>query len=145
MNEEEFIEICRDSKTMAEAARRLGMPFTTFSRKAKALGVYKTNQSGRGCPKKAKSPLTVDRLNNGEFPNYQSYKLKNWLLKNNLKENKCEICGISEWNGKQLNCQLHHKYGNPHNNCLENLMIICPNCHSQTENFTAKNKRRKTK
>ena len=65
----------------------------------------------------------------------QTVKLKDRLIKEGLKENKCEICGISEWQGKKLVCQLHHKDGNNKNNNLENLQMLCPNCHSQTENF----------
>lgn len=64
-----------------------------------------------------------------------SAKLKEKLIAEGLKENRCEICGISEWQGKPITCQLHHKDGNNQNNCLENLQILCPNCHSQTENY----------
>lgn len=84
----------------------------------------------------------INQLNNGELPNIQTFKLKNWLIKHGIKENKCEICGCSEWNGKPIICQLHHKDGNKHNNALDNLQMLCPNCHSQTETFTAKNYRR---
>lgn len=139
ITDEEFIKICLESKTMAEACRKLNLPGTTFKRRAISLNVYKPNQGSKGCKKKARSKITIDDLNNDKFSNYQTFKLKQWLLKNNLKENKCEICGISEWNNKPLNCQLHHIDGNKHNNKLENLQILCPNCHSQTETFTAKN------
>ena len=44
----------------------------------------------------------------------------------------------SEWQGKQINCELHHKDGNKFNHSLKNLIILCPNCHSQTENFRFK-------
>lgn len=43
------------------------------------------------------------------------------LLEENLKENKCECCGISEWNGKDITCQLHHIDGDETNNELSNL------------------------
>lgn len=62
-------------------------------------------------------------------------KLKLKLLKEGLKENKCECCGITEWNGKPLVMQLHHIDGNNSNNSLDNLQMLCPNCHSQTENY----------
>ncbi len=54
-------------------------------------------------------------------------------------EYKCECCGISEWNNKPITLQLHHKDGNHSNNEDENLCLLCPNCHSQTENFCGKN------
>lgn len=65
----------------------------------------------------------------------QTAKLKNKLLKLKIKENKCECCGITEWNRKPLVMQLHHINGNHLDNKLENLQMLCPNCHSQTENY----------
>ena len=60
-------------------------------------------------------------------------------IKKYLKEsygNKCSECGISnEWNGKLLSLQLDHIDGNSDNNLLDNLRLLCPNCHSQTETY----------
>ena len=66
---------------------------------------------------------------------YNRTKLKTRLVKEGLKEYKCECCGISEWNGKPLTLQLHHINGIHNDNRLSNLQLLCPNCHSQTENF----------
>lgn len=62
--------------------------------------------------------------------------VKNLFIQNH--EYKCECCGISEWNGKPITLQLHHKDGNHNNNEEENLSLLCPNCHSQTESFCGK-------
>lgn len=48
---------------------------------------------------------------------------------------QCECCGIKNWNNKALTFQLHHKDGNDKNNKLDNLILLCPNCHSQTDNY----------
>lgn len=64
-----------------------------------------------------------------------SSKTKEVVLNHGLKENKCEICGCADWNGKPITLQLHHKNGNPCDDRLENLQILCPNCHSQTYSF----------
>ena len=74
-----------------------------------------------------------------------SGKLRIKLLTEGLKENKCEICGITKWLGKPIVCQLHHIDGNNQNNNLENLQILCPNCHSQTENYCGSANVNKTK
>ena len=68
-------------------------------------------------------------------------KLKKKLYKNALKDKVCEMCGIRDWYGRELVFELHHIDGNMNNNSLDNLMILCPNCHSQTDNF--RNKSRK--
>lgn len=53
---------------------------------------------------------------------------------------KCSVCGIFEWNNKQIVLELEHKDGNSDNNKIENLCLICPNCHSQTNTYKARNK-----
>lgn len=51
---------------------------------------------------------------------------------------KCEECGITEWNGKELVFHIHHLDGNHSNHARENLRLLCPNCHSQTETYANK-------
>lgn len=68
-----------------------------------------------------------------------SNTLKNKLFSSGLKKYKCEDCGCNKWNDKQISLQLHHINGNDTDNRLENLQILCPNCHSQTDTFTARN------
>ena len=60
------------------------------------------------------------------------------LYKSGWKEYKCEICGISEWQGKELSLQLDHINGINNDNRIENLRLLCPNCHSQTETFSGR-------
>lgn len=55
------------------------------------------------------------------------------LIKDGIKEDKCELCGITYWQGKHLPLELHHKDRNHFNNNLDNLQILCPNCHSIQE------------
>lgn len=70
-----------------------------------------------------------------------SHRLKGRLLAEGLKEHKCECCGITEWNGQPAPIELDHINGNHHDNRLENLRILCPNCHAQTETYRGKNKK----
>lgn len=65
------------------------------------------------------------------------------IIKKHLLEergNKCEGCGITEWNGQPIVLQLHHIDGNFKNNIPKNIKLLCPNCHSQTDTFTGRNK-----
>lgn len=70
-----------------------------------------------------------------------SYKLKNKLLKEGLKEQKCECCGLVEWFGQPIKLELHHLNGDNTDNRLENLQLLCPNCHSYTDNYGGKNQK----
>lgn len=83
--------------------------------------------------------LTLDEILIENRP-YKSQSLKKRLIEEGIKEDKCERCGISEWQGEKLTLQLHHINGNHNDNRLENLQILCPNCHSLTDNFVNKRK-----
>ena len=87
----------------------------------------------------AKVTIPIEDIFNGKAPNYQTSKLLKRLVKEGYKEMKCEICGITEWMGNPISLQLHHKDGKRTNNQLDNLQILCPNCHSQTDTYAGKN------
>lgn len=146
MEDSKFIEVCEKSLSMSKAAAELGLHFNTFKRKALSLGCYNPNQSGKGISKPnigAQYPLS-DILE-GKHPQYQTYKLKNRLIKEGIKENKCENtqCNVGDsWNGIPIRNELDHIDGDRTNHKLENLRILCPNCHSQTNTFRAKNIKR---
>lgn len=71
-------------------------------------------------------------------------RLKRKLLAAGLLENKCAACGqLPEWQGQPLVLQLEHKNGCSTDNRLENLELLCPNCHSQTATYAGRNATRK--
>jgi hypothetical protein len=70
-----------------------------------------------------------------------SYHLKNRLLAAGLKVNRCEICGVARWLERPLAMALHHVNGDNTDNRIENLQLLCPHCHSQTESFSGRNKK----
>jgi hypothetical protein len=71
--------------------------------------------------------------------------LKRRLLKEGLKENRCETCGIERWLGQPLNVQLHHKNRDGSDHRLQNIVFLCPNCHSQTDTYGGRNGHRRSK
>ena len=68
--------------------------------------------------------------------------LKARLLREGLKQCRCEVCGLSEWRGQPLSMELHHVNGDGRDNRLENLRFLCGNCHSQTPNWGGRNRNR---
>jgi 5-methylcytosine-specific restriction endonuclease McrA len=61
-----------------------------------------------------------------------------------LKHECCEQCGLTDWRNRPLSLELHHVNGDGRDNRLENLMLLCPNCHSQTDTWGARNKGRRS-
>lgn len=90
------------------------------------------------------TPLEDILVENSSYTNTKCLKEK--LLKKKLLTNNCYECGIgSEWNGKPLSLQLDHKNGINNDNRLENLRLLCPNCHSQTPTFCGRHRKVITK
>ncbi len=72
-----------------------------------------------------------------------SHILLQKLIRDGIKEYRCECCGATEWLGSRDNLvlELHHKDSNHYNNKLENLQVLCPNCHAIQTRLHNKNKR----
>lgn len=97
---------------------------------------YNGNQGAKGQKKDPKRKTAWEYL---ESTCIKSNTLKNKLIEDGIKEHKCEECKKKNWNGKSIPLELHHVDGNRHNNSIENLQILCPNCHAQTPNYSGRN------
>lgn len=152
-SKEKVEEIIKECKTIADFCRKVGWQprgdnYKVFHRYVRDYGLNTSHFTG--CKtninnilnKHNDKPLS-DILVNPSY--YRNRELKKRLVKEGIKEYKCEICGISNWNDKELVLQLHHIDGNNVNNELDNLIFICPNCHSQTKTFSGRKNLKKKK
>lgn len=138
MNKDEQIidAVSKHPLSMADAAKHCELSFGTFKYRATKLGLYNPNQGGKGrkSPNKGKAYNLADILNGTIEYKAPSSLLKQRLLDEGYKEDVCEECGQRNiWNNKPLTLQLDHIDGDHTNNKIENLRIMCPNCHTQTE------------
>lgn len=86
---------------------------------------------------KGKIPLKEILIKNST---YSRYHLKKRLISEGILKNSCNICSLScYWNNIPISLQLDHINGIYNDNRIENLRLLCPNCHSQTETFAGKN------
>lgn len=74
-----------------------------------------------------------------QFP-IQSYKLKKRLLKEKVMKQICSACGRKTWMNNPIPLELDHINGDNQNNKLNNLRLLCPNCHALTPTYRGKNK-----
>lgn len=134
---EELQTIVFNSTSFSEVMRTLGYKSVT-SQQSKLKDYLDSNQidyshfKGHAWNKKE-----LEVLNSNEFGVISKRIIRELLLKE--RPYKCECCGISEWQGKTIILQVHHIDGNRNNNTRNNLMLLCPNCHSQTDNWCNKN------
>jgi hypothetical protein len=69
-----------------------------------------------------------------------SHQLRVRLLKEGRKRHVCERCGLDEWLGGPIPLELDHVDGDPRNNVIENIRLLCPNCHALTPTYRGKNR-----
>ena len=152
VNKEELIEIVMNSFSYANVCRNVGLSpvggnINTVKKYIKIYDInidhftgqcWNTGDRYQFFGKK----ISLDEILKGKYPDYGSNDLRRRLIKNGLKEEKCEVCGIIEWNNDKISFHLHHIDGDSTNHKLENLKILCPNCHSQTDTFGSKNNRK---
>lgn len=128
---EEILTWIAEELTLYEMTQRLNCKYTTLQRYLKEMGIeYKGQQARKGQqkgPNKYKDSSFYTKKNG---PHIHSAKLREKLVREGKKQNKCEICENASWQGKVLPLELHHKDGDHFNNELDNLQILCPNCHA---------------
>lgn len=129
---------------MAEAAKLLNIKYDTLKKYAIEYECFKPNPAGKGMPGESKYQNTLQEIFEGCCPNYQTHKLKLRMIKTGVKEHECESCKVSTWLEEPIPLELHHKNGNPKDNSYDNLQILCPNCHARTDNYRAKNMKKKS-
>ena len=84
--------------------------------------------------------MTLDEILVENSTYRSSAQLRRRLILAGLKCQRCEHCGLDEWMGQELPLSLDHINGDPTDNRLENLRILCPNCHALTETWCARNR-----
>lgn len=139
LTKEEFAQLVKESKSFYELAERIGYEKTgggTQEALKKAVEEYNLDVSH----------FTGQAWNKGKH-DYSTFS-KNSIKKNGkntldalikLRGQKCENCGLTTWFEKPINLEVHHIDGDRSNNTLDNLLLLCPNCHSYTENYRGKN------
>lgn len=153
--EEQLIEAVKSSYSTAQALRKMGLTiygasYEQFKKYIKEYNLDISHFKGQGWSKNrkvtCKPSQSLEELLVENSPTNDTYRLKNRLMEAGLLKEICAGCGIGPvWNNKPLKLQMDHKNGVRSDNRLENLRLLCANCHSQTDTFCAKNKTRKQK
>jgi len=68
------------------------------------------------------------------------WNIRQALFKRGIKDKRCENCGLDKWMEKDIPVEIHHKDGDKLNNNINNLEVLCPNCHYFTDTYKTKNR-----
>jgi len=82
---------------------------------------------------------SLDEILIEKSPYAFTHGLRGRMLKEGMKKHRCERCGLNQWQGRLIPLELHHVNGLVNDHRIENLQLLCPNCHAQTNNYRGKN------
>ena len=138
----ELEEIVKNSTSFSEVMRQLG--YKSFTSQQSVLKQYldDNNIDYSHFKGHAWNKQEVPLSNNNDFGVVNKRTIREILLKE--RPHRCEKCKLADWLGEPINLQVHHIDGNSNHNTRDNLMLLCPNCHSQTDNWCNKNINRNT-
>lgn len=136
-NEDNIKRFIDEKRPITEIARFLNVKYDTLKRYLINNNIpFETNQHRKGFPHKEQRKPAEYYLKNNVY--ISAHTLRKKLVEDGLKENKCECCGNNEWMGKPIPLELHHLNGNHYDNKIENLQILCRNCHGQIHEYGKK-------
>jgi Zn finger protein HypA/HybF involved in hydrogenase expression len=145
---EEFKNAIENSYSIAQTFVKLGLPsngtnYRVFKRLQSLYDIDISHFTGQSHLKGKTHNFNTKPLSEilVENSTYNTTHLRKRLIKDGVKEYKCECCNLSEWLGEPIPLQLDHIDGNHMNNQLNNLRILCPNCHAKTPTYCGKNKK----
>jgi HNH endonuclease len=149
---EELKDALENSRSVRQALIKVGLKpeganYTTIYKIMDEMNIDKSHMTGQGwnkgdvmgLVKNNTRPLDEILVENSTYTN--THKIKKRLIAAGLKDHVCETCGLQQWNGQQISLELDHINGDRFDHRLENLQLLCPNCHSQTPSYRGKNKR----
>jgi 5-methylcytosine-specific restriction endonuclease McrA len=134
-NLSKILDMIKNEEPKVNICRFLGIKHSTLNNYFKKYNIfYLGNQSRKGIPHSEQIIHYTEYTEKGKNISASALRIK--LIKQGVKDKKCEICGLDYWMNKPIPLELHHIDENRFNNKLENLQILCSNCHMQVHNYS---------
>lgn len=144
--EKDLRQACAENVSKRQVLKQLGVVpaggnYETLKKAIKYFDIDTSHFTGQLWSKGRKlgPKRSIEGYLNNKF-SISSYDLKKRLIREGLLEYKCADCFNTTWLKSQIPLELHHIDGNNKNNNINNLQLLCPNCHALTSNYRGKNK-----
>jgi len=148
--DQDIIIAVKASKGIREVLSKLGLQptggnYKVFHSNVERLNLDTSHFTGQSWRKGSKVPVVkarpLEEILVSNSPHKTTHSLKLRLIREGIFKEVCYECGLVEWNNQKIPLELEHINGINNDNRLENLTLLCPNCHALTSTYRGRNKK----
>lgn len=146
--DEQLIEAVKTSTSVRQCVLKVGLKEAGENTKNVILHIKRLNldtshflgKGQKGSTHDSLKRCTVEEMMVEDGRRGDTPTIKKWLIDRKIFAYECSICKLSLWLDQPISLHIDHINGTPHDNRIENLRLLCPNCHSQTDTYCGKGK-----
>ncbi len=148
---EQFAKAVAESTSIAKVLEKLGLKpaggnYVLANKLIQELGLDTSHFRGSHDWARGKKSTFVRQRALGEIMVKDSdyantHVLRKRLIAEGVFEHRCVSCGLDMWLDNKIPLEIDHINGDRRDNRLENLRLLCPNCHALTSTYRGKNKK----